>query len=278
MGQHETKNYVKEGGDETVIGGTLTVTAAGTLAIVNGATVTGLTGQTTFASAAEIETGTESAKVIAPDTLKAALAALPYKILQGTLSSANDTSGVAVSAANSKAQAVHADSGGVALTAGNIRAALARMLIGTAINSVGGDISVSGHESLLKLIASVNVGGNLSGGMHHLKSAGTLTLTGTINTVRAAVGAFIDLAAGATVAAGTVISALGVHPANFGTCNGRKSIVHVTNPFAGAWDALFDVSGDQGIAAAAAGAVNDKHGVIYISGVKYTWPLVRAAS
>jgi hypothetical protein len=276
MGQHETKNYIKEGGDETVIGGTLTISAAGTLAIVNGATVTGLTGQTTFASAAEIETGTESAKVIAPDTLKAALAALPNKILMGVLSSENDVSGITVSAANSKALAVHADSGGAALLAGNVRAGLARMLVGTAITD-GRNTSISGWEALLKMIVSVNVGGNRAGILAHLESAGTLTLTGSINTVLGAIMAFVDLAAGATVAAGTVLSAFGVNPANFGTVAGRTAIIHVTNPVAGAWGSLFDLSGDQGLAAAAAGAVNDKHGVIYASGVKYTFPLYRAA-
>jgi hypothetical protein len=143
-------------------------------------------------------------------------------LAMGTLSSANDTSGVALTATKNKAAGIHADTGGAALTAGNIRAALSRFLIGTAISS-GADISTYGHEALLKMIASVNVGGNQGGVLGHLESAGTLTLTGGINVVKAGVASFLDLATGATVAAGTVVSAFGVNPANFGTLTGRAS-------------------------------------------------------
>jgi hypothetical protein len=196
----------------------------------------------------------------------------------GALSSANDISGVALTASKSKAVGIHADSGGSALTAGNIRATLSRMLIGTAISS-GADISTYGLEGLLKSIVSVNVGGNQGGVLGHYESAGTLTLTGSINTIKAGVAAFIDLAANATIAAGTVISAFGVNPANFGTTrNGRASIIHVTNPMAGVWDAFLDLSTATGLTQdSAVGATGDKWLKVYLNGVLYNIAMVRAA-
>jgi hypothetical protein len=195
----------------------------------------------------------------------------------GTLSSANDVSGIPLTASVNKAHAVHADTGGVALTAGNIRASLNRFLIGTAITS-GADISTYGEEALLKMIVSVNVGGNQAGKLGHLESAGTLTLTGTINTVRAGVTSFLDLAANATVAAGTVVSAYGVNPANFGTTmNGRSSIIHVTNPMAGTWGSFLDMSTATGLTQdSAAGATGDKFLKVYLNGVLYTIAMERA--
>ncbi len=69
-----TKNRMEPGGDKWVV--------AGELEIVEGATVTGLTGQTTFATATEAKAGTVTNKVISPATMKAAiedkLASLPW--------------------------------------------------------------------------------------------------------------------------------------------------------------------------------------------------------
>jgi hypothetical protein len=128
------------------------------------------------------------------------------------------------------------------------------------------------------MIVSVNVGGNQGGVLGHLETAGTLTLTGSINTVKSGVASFVDLATGAVIAASTVVSAFGVNPANLTgvTKTGRLAIVHVTAPAGNYWDSLFDISGPNGIAAAAAGATQDKFGVIYCDGVKYTFPLYRA--
>lgn len=73
MGYPITKNRMIDGGDEWVVGGKLTVEAAAEVEVEAGATITGLTGATTFASAAEVKTGTVTTKVIAPDTLLADL-------------------------------------------------------------------------------------------------------------------------------------------------------------------------------------------------------------
>lgn len=199
-----------------------------------------------------------------------------YGFTAGTLSSANDTSGVHLSASTNAAQKVCADTGGAALTAGNVRATLSRFLIGTTPGAV--DVSTYGHESLLKFIASSNVGGNQAGVLGHLESAGTLTLTGTKNTVRAGVASFVDLAENATIAANTVVAAYGVNPANFGTTNnGRTSIIHVTNPMAGTWGSFLDMSDATGLTQnSAAGATGDKFLKVYLNGVLYTIAMVRA--
>jgi|ERR1035437_2208496 hypothetical protein len=230
--------------------------------------------------------GVATDKAVTPANLMAALAALDFPIAMrsvtaalftmGVLSSANDTSGVHLTATKSKAFGINADTGGAALTAGFIRAGAARMLIGTAITS-GGDISTAGWEGLLKIIASCNVGGNQGGLMGHLESAGTLTLTGSINTVKAGVASFLDLAAGATVAAGTVVSAFGVNPANFGTVTGRTTLIHVTAPVAGNWGSFAELpSVSDACQAAAAGVTAGPHLKIYINGVLHTIPTVKA--
>jgi hypothetical protein len=252
-------------------------------ALIEAAVGTG-SGLMAVASDAEAIAGTSDAVALTPGNLVAAMAAFAFPIVMtkagglalGALSSANDTSGVALSASKTKAAGIYADTGGAALQANDfVRAVAARLLIGTAITG-GPNASAAGLEGLLKFIVSANMGGNVGGVMGHLESAGTLTLTGSINTVKAAVAAFLDLAAGATVAASTVVSAFGVNPANFGTLTGRSAIIHVTNPVSGSWGSLFDLSGNQGIATEAAGEVNDKFGVIYISGTKYTFPLSKA--
>lgn len=82
---------IKDGGAQTVeSGGSVTFESGSTITLEAGSTVTGLTGQTTFASDVEAKAGTVTDKVIAPDTLKAAindkLAAMPWNavIVVGT--------------------------------------------------------------------------------------------------------------------------------------------------------------------------------------------------
>jgi hypothetical protein len=67
MGYPTTEVRLEEGGDQLTIG------AAGKMVVEAGATVTGLTGQTTFASAAETKAGSVADKVLSPSTLHAAL-------------------------------------------------------------------------------------------------------------------------------------------------------------------------------------------------------------
>jgi hypothetical protein len=237
-----------------------------------------------LATTVEVTTGTDTERAVTAAGVMAALGALAFPIVAtkasgyalGTLSSANDTSGVALSAAKTFAHRVCADTGGAALAASFTRAMAARYLIGTAITS-GADISTAGFEGLLKSIVSVNVGGNQGGVMGHYETAGTLTLTGSINTVKAGVASFLDLATGATVAAGTVVSAYGVNPANFGTLTGRASIIHVTNPMAGTWSSFLDMSTATGLTQdSAAGTVGDKFLKVYLNGVLYTIAMATA--
>jgi hypothetical protein len=77
-----TKNRMEQGGDVWSIDGELKISAEASVTVEQGATIEGLTGATTFASAAEAKAGTVTTKVIAPNTLKAAiddkLAAMPW--------------------------------------------------------------------------------------------------------------------------------------------------------------------------------------------------------
>ena len=230
-------------------------------------TSTTLDGITATAAEVNVLTGATAGQMVAS---KALVAGAGGSLAFGLLSSANDTSGVHLTAAVTKAVAVHADTGGVALGAGFARAGLSRFLIGTAITS-GADISAAGHEGLLKFTASANMIGNCGGVMGHLESVGTLTLTGNINTVKSGVASFVDLATGATVAASTVVSAFGVNAANLGTLTGRASIIHVANPMAGTWSALLDLSSATGCTqATVAGATPGPFIKVYINGTLHT--------
>ncbi len=79
------KNARLIGGDNWQLDGNLDIGAAATVTVANGATITGLTGATTFASAAEAKAGTVTDKVIAPDVLAAAMADYPLAIASAAL-------------------------------------------------------------------------------------------------------------------------------------------------------------------------------------------------
>jgi hypothetical protein len=194
----------------------------------------------------------------------------------GELSSSADGSGIPLSATYTAAVRFHADTGSAALASSNTRALLARYLIGTTPEVA--DTSTYGAESLLKIIASYSTTGNSAGILGHIESAGTLTITGSINTTRSGVASFLDLAANATVAANTVVSAFGVNPANFGTTmTGRSAIIHVTNPMSGTWGSFLDLSTATGCTQdSAAGATGGKYLKIYVNGVLYTAALLTA--
>lgn len=194
----------------------------------------------------------------------------------GAVSSSADGSGVPLSASVTAALSVCADTGSAALAASNTRAARFRYLIGTTPGT--GDISMYGAESLLKVIASSNTTGNWGGILGHLESQGTLTITGSVNTVRAGVASFLDLASGATVAGSTIVSAFGVNPANFGTTmTGRATIIHVTNPMASTWNSFLELSSATGCTQdTAAGASGHKYLKVYINGTLYTIDCVSA--
>jgi hypothetical protein len=240
---------------------------------------TGVTAGTVTASRVVSVDANRDVATLRNVTLDGALAlGVLSSIALGTLSSANDTSGVHLTAAKSKAVGIYADTGGVALTAGFVRAASSRFLIGTAISS-GADISTAGFEGLLKMIVSVNVGGNQAGVMGHLESAGTLTLTGSSNVVKSGVSSFVDLATGATIAAGTVVSAFGVHPANLTgvTVTGRTTVIHVTAPVGAYWGSLIELpSTSDACQAAAAGTTPGPFVKLYINGVLHTIATVKA--
>jgi hypothetical protein len=147
MGYPITKNKMIDGGDEWVVGGTLTIEAAAVVTVAGGATITGLTGgETTFATAAQIEAGTEAAKSIAPDQLKIALQALPYPLI---------TAQTIATAALGTVRQVH----------GQLTASHAHIASGT-IAGVRGLITLSGV--------------NDTGGAYFYGAQGKLVVTGTL--------------------------------------------------------------------------------------------------
>ncbi len=95
-----TKNRMEQGGDKWTVDGEMEFGATSELTFEAGATVTGLTGQTTFASANEAKAGAVTDKVISPSTLKAALedklAAMPWGATIVVGEEADDTINVAI--------------------------------------------------------------------------------------------------------------------------------------------------------------------------------------
>lgn len=92
---------IKDGGAQTIEnGGSVTFESGSAITFEAGSTVTGLTGQTTFASGAEAIAGAVTDKVIAPDTLKAAmeakLAAMPWNATITVGEEAADTINVGI--------------------------------------------------------------------------------------------------------------------------------------------------------------------------------------
>lgn len=146
MGNPITKNRMLPGGKTWVVGSTLSILAAATVTVAGGATITGLTGgETTYASSAEIQTGSEAAKCIAPDQWTLARALLPL-VTAKTISTA----------ALGTVRQVH----------GAITASHAAIASGT-IAGVRGLVTLSGVNS--------------AGGAYLYGAQGKLIVTGTMN-------------------------------------------------------------------------------------------------
>jgi hypothetical protein len=182
MGYPITKNNMIDGGDEWVVGGTLTVQAAAVITVAGGATITGLTGATTFASSAEVKAGAVTSKVIAPDTLLAALTAYPNPII---------TLQTIATAALGTVRQVH----------GQITASHAHISGGT-LAAVRGLVTLSGVNDI--------------GGAYYYGAQGKLVITGTLGHADSRATALIAQldATGGTLSAGELsglwIDGLGV--------------------------------------------------------------------
>jgi hypothetical protein len=174
-----------------------------------------------------------------------------------------DGSGVALSASQTAALRVHADTGSAALTASNTRAGIFRYLIGTAITT--GNISTYGLQGQLKMVADVTVTGNQAGLCGYLETSGSITLTGSVNCVKSGVAAYVDVPSGVTIGASSFVSAFGVNACDLGgTHTGKTAILHVSNPSAGGWDYFAVFSTSLGDMIAANTHSIDSHALSYI--------------
>lgn len=187
----------------------------------------------------------------------------------GRFVSAAVGSGMILSTSRTAAFRVCADDGGAALTAGAYRAAAARMLLTVAC--AAGDISVYGHQSQLKVIGDYSLATGILGGQW-----GYLELAsgGNVNVAGALVG-HIDVPTGATVTAHGAALLLKSNDLG-GTHTGTIAGIYVPNPGAGTFDALLDLGAATGMTQdSAVGSTPGKHVVLYIGGVKHSWPTVK---
>lgn len=190
----------------------------------------------------------------------------------GAFSSTSAGSGVPLSASLTKALYLLADDGNAAIASGSsVRTVEGRVLLGHAQT---GNVSVHGAVGHVKVEGALTHTGHVGGAWGYAELDTTGSTTGPV----AGVYAMCDLPTGAVVGTGGVLSGLLVGSNTLeGTHTGRAVAVHVQNPVAGTFDAFAEIGSATGAtAAAAAGATNDKHLVVYVGGVKYTAPLYRA--
>jgi len=266
MGNPITKNRMLPGGKTWVVGSTLSILAAATVTVEGGATITGLTGgETTFASSAEIQTGTEAAKCMAPDQWTLARALLPL-VTAKTISTA----------ALGTVRQVH----------GAITASHAAISGGT-IAGVRGLVTLSGANS--------------AGGAYFYGAQGKLIITGTLNHADSRACALIaqlDCLTGGpgTISAGELsglwIDVLGPTGIPFNEYNAIRISANKDNKFqsliyaqtdaafffdivkpTGGAQALVVAAGTNTVSAGNAAGVAAKVGLIRIDGTTYYIPL-----
>lgn len=153
-------------------------------------------------------------------------------MVNGAFSSTAAGLGIMLNSTMTAGNTIYADDGGVALTAGNYRAGLSRMLVSTAITS--GDISITGHQGHLKVAASIASSGYISGLYGYIE-----VIAGKSVTSGGAVRGMFDLPSTAEIASGHFVGAFQAYSNDLGgTHTGKAVVVAVPNPAAGAWDAF----------------------------------------
>ena len=173
--------------------------------------------------------------------------AVGYAVEVGTFTSAAAGTGVALTAAKTKAVDVCCDDGGAALAASAVRSIRGRMLMSVAQS---GAVSVYGFQGQVKNIAVDTTTGNKAGIWGYYESVSGATVANNSTGVLA----MIDVPSGATIAADAVVSALKCDSLTLGgTHTGKAAAIHVPNPGAGTWD-FFAVLGDTTGASATGGA------------------------
>ncbi|MBI4720821.1 MAG: hypothetical protein HY770_06300 [Chitinivibrionia bacterium] len=166
--------------------------------------------------------------------------------LIGDFASATAGSGIVLNSTITAAARIYADDGGVALSGGDIRAGVARLLITQPI--VDTDLTISGWVGQIK-VGAVDISANTS----YVAGARGYVEIAAGGTVYNAAGlrATVELPATAVINTNGILSGLMIDAISLGgTHTGKASMVHIPNPLAGTWDYFLDFGSAPGAIAA----------------------------
>lgn len=187
----------------------------------------------------------------------------------GEFSSATAGSGLALSSNRSAAFRVYSDDGGVALTTGAYRCAIARHLHATALTT--GDISIYGFQGQIKAVANCSGISKFAGVWAYAESSGSISIGCAVGGIWAGLVARVDAPSGVTIAASSYVSAIGIDADLGGTHTGKASCIHIVNPMAGVWDAFLSLDTTTGVIAdVGAGGGTSKYLKVLLNGVAYS--------
>ena len=165
----------------------------------------------------------------------------------GNFSSTTAGAGVPlVATTRTAAFRVYADDGGAAIGAGSYRAALARMLITTALGAT--DTSIAGFQGQIKISADVDAatGGGIVGVWAYCECDTDASVA-----LAAGLRATADLPSGAVIASGGVLAGIMIDSITLGgTHTGKAACIYVPNPLAGTWDYFIKFGAAPGCIAA----------------------------
>jgi hypothetical protein len=158
----------------------------------------------------------------------------------GEFSSVTAGFGSKISSSITAIERKYFDDGGVALTTGNLRASLSRLLITTAVT--GGSFTARALMGHTKVHASIISSGPIAGVEGYLECSGT----GHIDRATGVRGV-ADLPSGAVIHTSGVLSAFMGYSVDLGgTHTGKAVILDVPTPLAGTWDALLNIDATSG--------------------------------
>jgi hypothetical protein len=162
---------------------------------------------------------------------------------QSTFSSTAAGFGVPLSSANTAANKIYSDDGGTALTSGNLRGLLSRVLIPTAVTA--GTFSLRAVVGQVKITASIVTTGHIAGIEGYIE-----TVSGGHIDRATAVRGMVDLPSSAVIHTSGVLSAFMAYSLDLGgTHTGKAAVIDVPTPGAGTWDALLWIDASTGCTA-----------------------------
>lgn len=270
--------YVEISESDTVIGGTATTTtAAGHFAVeadtnfelstghLNGICVDSSVhaSATISGTMAGIRVKKGSGKLSWPVGIQVEAASSSVGIQVGTFGSTAAGNGIVLSASNTNGSAFYGDDGGAALTASHTKVLRGRMLVATAISG-GPAVTTNGVYGQVKVAASCNVEGYVSGVYGYCEASGAVTLTNT-TCCFSGVHARVDVPSGATIAASSFVAGVSIFGDLGGTHTGQATAIHVRAADSGDWDTLMEIPAE--VVGGANGGGDDTYIDITIAGV-----------